>query len=70
MQMQWPATGMHQPATDGAMASDWPVSTWTAAGGVQYGQQLKGLVSEVRQGGVVCNILSLVCYVCAGGVPV
>ena len=45
------------------MACDWPVSTWTAAGGVQYGQQLKGLVSEVRQGEVVCNILSLVRHV-------
>ena len=56
MQMQWPATGMHSDA----MPSDWPVSTWTASGRVQYGQQLEGLVSEMQQGGAVCYILSLV----------
>ena len=51
------------------MASDWLVSTWTAAGGVQYGQQLKGLVSEVQQGGTVCDIF-VIGTPCAGGVPV
>ena len=45
------------------MASDWPVSTWTAAGGGAIQPAAERAGSEVRQRGVVCDILSLVRYV-------
>ena len=50
MASNWHAFCDSQLLADGAMASDWPVSTLTAstADGVQYSQQLKGLVSEMQ----------------------